>query len=90
MFHPIDKANIIANTLQNQFRAHGLCDCDHRRQVKAQVETLPATVGEDFPVNFRPCEVSKETQSLKLGKACSFDGIPNECLRHLPRRPLGH
>jgi hypothetical protein len=26
--------------------------------------------------------------SLKLRKACGIDGIPNECLRHLPRRPL--
>jgi hypothetical protein len=25
---------------------------------------------------------------LKLRKACELDGIPNECLRHLPRRPL--
>jgi hypothetical protein len=27
---------------------------------------------------------------LKLGKGSVFDGIPNECLRHLPRRPLVH
>jgi hypothetical protein len=27
---------------------------------------------------------------LKLRKACGIDGIPNECLRHLPRRPLIH
>jgi hypothetical protein len=26
--------------------------------------------------------------SLKLRKACRIDGIPNEFLRHLPRRPL--
>jgi hypothetical protein len=25
---------------------------------------------------------------LKLRKACGIDGIPNECLRHLKRRPL--
>jgi hypothetical protein len=25
-----------------------------------------------------------------LRKACGIDGIPNECLRHLPRRPLVH
>jgi hypothetical protein len=37
-------------------------------------------------VKFRLCDISKETQSLKLGEACSFDGIPNEYLRHL--RPL--
>jgi hypothetical protein len=32
-------------------------------------------------------EISK---ALKLRKACGLDGIPNQCLRHLPRRPLVH
>jgi hypothetical protein len=27
---------------------------------------------------------------LKLKKACGFDGIPNECIWHLPKRPLVH
>jgi hypothetical protein len=67
-----------------------LCDCDHRRHVEAQVENLLATVDEYIPVNFRPCDVSKEMQSLKLGKARGFYGIPNECLRHLSRRTLVH
>jgi hypothetical protein len=42
------------------------------------------------PVKLRPCDVSKEIRSFKLGKACGIDGIPNECLRHLPRRSLVH
>jgi hypothetical protein len=42
------------------------------------------------PVNFRPCDFSKEIQSFKLGKAYGFDGLPNECLQHLPRRTLVH
>jgi hypothetical protein len=46
--------------------------------VEAQVEAQLATIDEDIPVNFRPCDISKEIQSLKLGKACGFDGIPNE------------
>jgi hypothetical protein len=46
--------------------------------VEAQVQTLLATVYEDIPVNFRPCDVSKEIQSLKLGNASGFDVIPNE------------
>jgi hypothetical protein len=50
--------------------------------VEAQVEALLAIVDEDSPVNFRPCDVSKEIQSLKLG-------IPNECLPQLSRRTLG-
>jgi hypothetical protein len=57
----------------------------------AEVEALLATVNEDTPVNFRTCGVSKKKiQSLKLGKACSFGDIPNECLRRLPRRPFVH
>jgi hypothetical protein len=27
---------------------------------------------------------------MKLKEVCGIDGIPNECLRHLPRRPLVH
>jgi hypothetical protein len=45
--YPIDKANTIADCLENQFRAHDLCDCDHSRHVEAQVETPLATVDED-------------------------------------------
>jgi hypothetical protein len=56
--------------------------------VGAQVEAPLANVDEGSPVNFRPCDVSKEIQSLKLGKACGFDDIPNDYLRHLPRRPV--
>jgi hypothetical protein len=51
---------------------------------------LLATVDEDIPVNFQPCNVSKEIQSLKSGKAHGSDGIQNECLQHLPKRPLVH
>jgi hypothetical protein len=40
--------------------------------VEAQVEALLATIDADFPVNFQPCDVSKEIQSLKLEKACGF------------------
>jgi hypothetical protein len=30
----------------------------------------------------------KKLDFFKLGNACGLDGIPNECLRHLPKRPL--
>jgi hypothetical protein len=53
--------------------------------VVAQVEALLTATDEDIPVQFRSCNVSKEIQSLKLVKACGFDGIPNEYLRYLPR-----
>jgi hypothetical protein len=34
--------------------------------------------------------LKKLIKSLKLKKSCGIDGIPNECLKHLPRRPLVH
>jgi hypothetical protein len=33
----------------------------------------------------RPRELQKLVNSLKLTKVCAIDGIPNECLRRLPR-----
>jgi hypothetical protein len=90
MLYPIVKANIIKDCLGNQFRAYDLRDCDHRRNVEAQVEALMTTMDENIPVNFRSCDISREIQFLKLGKASDFDGIPNECHCHLPGRPLVH
>jgi hypothetical protein len=42
------------------------------------------------PDKVRPCDLQILINSLKLKKACGIDGIPNEFLRHLPRRPLVH
>jgi hypothetical protein len=38
----------------------------------------------------RPCAIQKLINALKLRKACGIDGIPNECLRHILKRPLVH
>jgi hypothetical protein len=38
----------------------------------------------------RPCDLQKLVNSLKLRKACKIYGIPNKCLRQLPRRPFVH
>jgi hypothetical protein len=63
--------------LENQFTAHNLCDYDHRQQVEATINALLATIDKDTPVEFQPCDVSKEIQSLKLRKAYGLDAIPN-------------
>jgi hypothetical protein len=54
---------------------------DDRLRLKLKLCWLPLM---NRHVDFRPCDF------LKLGRAYGFDGIPNECLRHLPRRPLVH
>jgi hypothetical protein len=54
-----------------------------------RVQALLASV--DTPLGkLRPCDIHKLVYSLKLREACGVDGIPNECFRHLPRRPLVH
>jgi hypothetical protein len=35
-YHPVDKANAIADCLENQFTPHDLCDENHERRVEAE------------------------------------------------------
>jgi hypothetical protein len=89
-FLPSEKANAIADCLEIQFIPPDLCDETHERQVEAKVPALLETMDKNSPQRIRPCDVQKVIKALKLRKACGIDGIPNECLRHLPRRPLVH
>jgi hypothetical protein len=90
IFRPLEKANAIADCLENQFTLHDHCDENHKRQVEATVRTLLGAIENNSPERIRPCDLQKLVNSLKLRKACGIDGIPNECLRQLPRRPLVH
>jgi hypothetical protein len=56
--------------------------------MKAIVQTLLEAVDNKPPDRIRSCVLQKIINSLKLRKTCGIDGIPNESLRHLPRRPL--
>jgi hypothetical protein len=89
-FHPFKKANAIADCLEIQVTPHDLCDENHERRVEARVDALLKAVDDSPPQKIRPCDLKKLVNSLKLRKACGIDGIPNECLRDLPRRPLVH
>jgi hypothetical protein len=89
-YHPEDKANAVADCLENQFTPHDLCDENHDERVEARVQALLEAADSDPPKRIRPCDLQKLLNSLTLKKACGIDGIPNECLRHLPRRPVVH
>jgi len=89
-FYPKDNANAIADCLEKQFTPHELCDENHERRVEARIQALHKAVDENAPNQIKPSDVLKLTKLLKKEKACEIEGIPNECLRHLPRRPLVH
>jgi hypothetical protein len=83
IFYSIDKANVIANYLENQSSPHKFCDLDHERRVEAKVQAVLNTVDEAPPGKFRPSDVSKEIRSLKLGNACGLDGTYTALLKKL-------
>jgi hypothetical protein len=76
---------VIADCLEHQFSPH-----DHERLVVALIEALFEVVDNNPTKEIRPCEVQKILNCVKLKKACGIDGIPNECLRHLPRKLTVH
>jgi hypothetical protein len=83
-----EKANVIRDFLQNQFTSHDLCDENHERQVETTVQVLLESASGTPLGKLRPCDIQNLANSLKLRKTCGLDGIPNERLRHLPKRPL--
>jgi hypothetical protein len=87
-YQPNEKANVIADYLENQFTSHGLFDENHARQVETTVQALLASASGPPLGKVRPGDIHNLANSLKLRKACGLDDIPNECIRHLPRRPL--
>jgi hypothetical protein len=48
-YHPVDKANAIADCLENQFTLHDLCEKNHERRVEAGVQALLEVADSDPP-----------------------------------------
>jgi hypothetical protein len=65
VIYPIDKSNITTGCFENKCRTPAFVTVT-TDDLKDQVEALLATVKEDSPDNFRPCDVSKEIHSLNL------------------------
>jgi hypothetical protein len=79
---------MIADCLENWFTSHDLCNKKHEQEAETVVQASLTSVSEIPLRKVKPCDIHKLADSLKLRKTCGLDGIRNECLRHLPRRPL--
>jgi hypothetical protein len=64
-YHPEDKANAIADCLENQFTPHDLCDENHERRVEARAQALLEAVDSDPLIRIRSCDLQKFLNSLK-------------------------
>jgi hypothetical protein len=87
-FLPLEKASVIVDCLENQFTPHDLCEENHELRLEARVQALLEAVDNNPLERIRPCDFQKLINSTNLKKGCGINGIPNECLRRLPRRPL--
>jgi hypothetical protein len=58
IFYPIDRSDIIAVCLQNQFTRHELYDHDHKLQVDAGVHAVLVT-DEGKALKFRSSDITK-------------------------------
>jgi hypothetical protein len=87
-FLPLEKASPIADSFEKQFTPHDLSDKNNEGRMEARVQALLETEDNNPPERILPCDLQKLIQSVKLKGVCGIDDIPNECLSHLPRRPL--
>ena len=69
---------------------HMSCDEKHEQRVEVRIQALAESADDNTPNQIKHSDVLKLIKTLKKEKACGIDGIPNECLRHLPRRTLVH
>jgi hypothetical protein len=81
---------MIPDCLEYEFTSHDLCDKKYERKMVTRGQALLTSV-DDIPLGkIRPCDTHKLENSSKLRMVCGLDNIPNECLKHLPRRLLVH
>jgi hypothetical protein len=64
-YHPVDKANEIADCLEHQFTPHDLREENHERRMEARVQARLETADSDPPERIRPCDLQKLLNSLK-------------------------
>jgi len=61
-----DKANAIADCLENRFTHHDLCDEHHERWVEAFAQDMLEAEDTAPSEKIRPCDLKKLINSLKL------------------------
>jgi hypothetical protein len=81
VFYPIDKANIIADCLENRFRVQDLCDCDMWR-LKSKPRWLPP-MKTHFLI-YDSVTSQKIYRPWNQVRPVVFYGIQDECLQLLP------
>jgi hypothetical protein len=82
-YHLVDKANAIADCLENQFTPQDLFEENHEWWVEARVKALLKAVDSDSPERIRPCDL----QTLSNSSLAHLSHLINHCIRlsHFPK-----
>jgi hypothetical protein len=89
-YHPNGKASVTVDCLEKQFIYHDPVTKTMSDGWILRIQALLASVDDTPWGKLRPRDIQKLLYSLKLRRACGLDGIPNECLRRVTRRPPVH
>ena len=90
VYHPLDKARVLASALENRFVPHHLAPPAHESEINQRVQTF---LSSDFPMVLPDITISNLRgliQNLKPNCAPGTDKISNIALKNLTRRPLLH
>jgi hypothetical protein len=67
-FRPYEKANAIADCLENRFIHHDLCEERHERRVETMVQDILETEDTTPSEKFRPCDLKQINKLPKIEK----------------------
>ena len=90
VYHPLDKARVLASALEDRFMPHHLAPPDHEIDKIQRVELFLHSHSPMIMPNITISDLRGLIKNLKSTIAPGADKIPNEALKHLQRRPLIH
>jgi hypothetical protein len=73
-YNPNEKANAIADCLENQFTPHDVCDENHERRMGTRIKALPVSV-DDTPLG-----KTEHLPNLSLGR-CRYASLLHSVIK---------